>query len=140
VLQRAGQLEVSLAVVGRFQADRTDVHRDELEGDCAAATHVVAALSVGAFEFSAGGDAKIGTGAGVNVGPVSKDVLGAESSAKRETLNQGGDQAACAKATGEDTAPPYGCGALLRVEVVRLLPARAAQVPTAAVEPAVPPP
>jgi hypothetical protein len=65
--------------------------------------------------------------------------VGAESSAKREMLNQGGDQAACAKATGEDTAPPYGCGALLRVEVIRLLPARA-DAPRPSAQPGAPEP
>ena len=48
--------------------------------------------------------------------------------AERETLKKSGDEAACARATPEDKAPPDGCGALVRLEVVpigaapRLLP------------------
>ncbi|MDI1436505.1 hypothetical protein [Polyangium sorediatum] len=120
-LKKAGQLQVSLTIVGTFQAERDAIGRDELEGDCASATHVVTALAVGAFEFFAGGDASLGADASVGSGPATQEVAGAHSTAKREILNQGGDQAVCAKATAEDTAPPYGCGALLRVEVVRLV-------------------
>src|SRR5262249_59833891 len=51
---------------------------------------------------------------------------GARSISKRETLNRDGDEGACAKSTADDRAPPFGCGALLRIEVVPLGEARKA--------------
>ncbi|MCC6554320.1 MAG: sel1 repeat family protein [Polyangiaceae bacterium] len=115
-LQRAGALTVSMTIVGRYEADRPTVRKADLTGgDCEGATHVISALTVGAFEFFTGAEAEAGAsveaaGAGA----------GARSTSQRETLNRDGDDASCDKAKGEDTTPPFGCGALLRVEVVPL--------------------
>jgi hypothetical protein len=114
-LKESGELAVNMTIVGSFEADRTEVRADELAGNCGAATHYVSAITAGAFEFSAGGGAKV-TG-GVGVGPLG---AGASSNAEREILNRDGFKGACEKATGSDKAPPDGCGALLRVEVVPL--------------------
>jgi Protein of unknown function (DUF3298) len=114
-LQSSGELNVAMTIVGRYAADRATVRSYELQGDCSRATHVIAALTTGAFEFFAGSDAAIG-------GEVRVASIGAEaqSTAKRETLTRDGDRGMCAKATTKDTGPPEGCGALLRVEVVPL--------------------
>lgn len=112
-LARAGSLDVSMTVVGRYKADRATVLATDLTGpSCGRATHAVTALSAGAFEMFAGAQAEIGAGANVE-----KVSAGASSTSNRELLNKGGDKAACAKATAEDKAPPYGCGALIRIEV-----------------------
>jgi hypothetical protein len=114
-LKKAGELNVKMTIVGMYQADRDSVRADELSGDCAGATHVVTALSAGAFEFFAGADAAAGAGATV------QSIGGeARSEAKRETLNEAGEEAACEKSGGEDKSPPFGCGALVRLEVVPL--------------------
>jgi formylglycine-generating enzyme required for sulfatase activity len=119
-LQTAGELNVAMTIVGTYEAEPTSVSKDDFDGDCAEATHVVTALTAGAFEFFAGADAE--AGASVDVAGAA---AGGKSKSQRETLNQDGDDAACEKATSKDSEPPEGCGALLRVEVVPLGPARA---------------
>jgi hypothetical protein len=136
-LQRAGALTVSMTLVGRFEADKPSVSAGDLQGDgCKEATHVISALTVGSFEFYTGAEAEAGASvSGLGAG------AGGKSTSQRETLNRDGDDAACAKATAEDNAPPFGCGALLRVEVVPLgsdTPAGAATASPAAPSPAAP--
>ncbi len=114
-LARSGQLDVDMMLVGRWEAERTAVRLDELQGACEGATHVVSALTVGAFTFTAGADAAAGGGVSV-LGARG----GAASTSKRETLNADGDENACARSSDYDRRPPSGCGALLRLEVVPL--------------------
>jgi hypothetical protein len=124
-LKSAGQLNVQMTMVGRYESSRARVTRSDLDGDCDGVTHVVTAVTVGAFTFFAGADASVGGGA---------TVLGAgasgASAASRETLTQDGDDAACARATGSDERPPDGCGALIRLEVAPLPERHARVVPT----------
>lgn len=114
-LQKAGALEVDMTIIGRYDAGRDTIRTDELQGSCREATHVITALTVGAFKFSAGASADVS--AGGSVGDIG---AGARSSASNETLNTDGDGKQCEKATGNDSVPPFGCGALLRVELVPL--------------------
>lgn len=111
-LASQGQIDVTMNVVGQWGADKAIVSRADLEGDCRKATHVIAGLTVGAFELTAGASTDASGGAGA---------LGAGASARsarsRETLSSDGDVKACEKATREDKQPPEGCGGLLRVEV-----------------------
>ena len=118
-LARAGELNVEMTIVGRYEADRSSVRVQDLSGDCDGATHVVTGLSVGAFEFFAGADAR--AGAGVNAGDVG---VNARSTSSRETLNADGQEEACKKAAAADTIPPYGCGALLGLEVQPIIGAQ----------------
>ncbi len=114
-LQSSGELNVTMTIVGRYEASEPFVDANALVGDCAGATHVVSGLMAGAFKFFAGA----GTEAGGGV-----DVMGAGAGAKTssqsELLNEDGDEEACEKSTSADKAPPEGCGAILRVEVVPL--------------------
>jgi hypothetical protein len=131
-LARAGELNVEMTIVGRYEADRSSVRVEDLQGDCDGATHVVTGLSVGAFEFFAGADARVG--AGVSAGDVG---VNARSTSSRETLTADGQEEACRKAAAADTIPPYGCGALLGLEVQPILGAQVvvAAVAAPAVEP-----
>lgn len=116
-LKTAGQLEVNMTIVGRYEAPTHTFYQDDLQGACEGATHVIAALTTGSFTFSAGGDAEVGGGVTVaNAG------AGAKSLAKKETLQSDGDESACARATATDKSPPEGCGALLQIEVTALQP------------------
>jgi formylglycine-generating enzyme required for sulfatase activity len=121
-LASSGELNVDMTIVGRYETDKPNLAGRELPAECAGATHVVTALSVGAFEFFAGADATVGGGAAV--GPAK---AGGSSSARRETLNEDGVKADCEKATVKDKEPPGACGALLRVEVVPLGEAKRAE-------------
>jgi hypothetical protein len=143
-LKTAGQLEVNMTIVGRYEAPTHTFYQDDLQGDCAGATHVIAALTTGSFTFSAGGDAEVG--AGVAVGNAG---AGGKSTAKKETLQSDGDESACARSTATDKAPPEGCGALLQIEVTSLQPGNrppppapvvVAPVPVPVTPPVEPPP
>jgi formylglycine-generating enzyme required for sulfatase activity len=112
-LARSGQLDVDMILVGRWEAERSSVRRDELQGACDGATHVVSALTVGAFTVTAGADAIVASGV---TGFGARG--GAESTSKRETLNADGDENVCNRSSDYDRRPPMGCGALLRLEVV----------------------
>ena len=127
-LRRSGKLTVKMQLVGRYQAEKTSVRADELQGDCAGATHFIYGVTLGAFDFSAGGDAEVG--GGLTVGGAGG---GARSRAAVETISRDGDAAACASAGPEDKAPPAQCGALIRVEVVPLVAALVSVSPAGAV-------
>jgi hypothetical protein len=115
-LAKAGELNIAMALVGNFEAQRARFDISELQGRCEGATHVIAAAQVGAFEFYAGSGAEIGTSVKVeNVAGV-----GGRSSASREMLNRDGDATACETSTPGDAAPPAQCGALLRLELTAL--------------------
>src|ERR1700722_226415 len=86
-LEKSGELDVDMTMVGRWEAERAAVHSDELQGACDGATHVISAGTVGAFTFTAGSSATVGAGATV-LGAGG----GAQSSAARETLSGDGDE------------------------------------------------
>lgn len=112
-LERAGQLNVDMVIIGRKEADKFEFNERDLDGRCDEATHVITGLTVGAFSFYTGASA--GVGAGVKVGQIG---VGGSSSSSQEVLKQDGNEDACSAAEqGADDAP-NGCGALLRVEVV----------------------
>lgn len=110
-LERHGQLTLGMTVIGRYEGSQARPARSDLRGECERATHVIAALSVGAFRLSSGADATIrGGGSWNGIGG------GAGSSAERGFLRSDGDPGACDGAPGD--APPEGCRALLRVEAL----------------------
>ncbi len=112
-LQRSGQLDVSMTIVGQYESSLKQLTVDDLDGACEGATHVLASLTVGAFELSSVGKAKVGGGARIaGVG------AGAESNSARETISSDGSLAACDTSTPTDTEPPSGCGALVRIEAL----------------------
>jgi formylglycine-generating enzyme required for sulfatase activity len=125
-LRATGNVSVAMNVVGTLEATTAGAARDELDGSCAGATHVVAALTVGAFEVSAGTLEKASASASGAVGGGS-----GHAQTRHEVLTRDGEPASCAQSTAADAAPPEGCGALLRielsplVEVARLASARA---------------
>jgi len=112
-LERSGELNVSMTIVGMYESLAPPPPQAELHGDCDGATHVINALTVGAFEFYAGASAKAEAGAKVLTA-----AAGARSSSARETLSNDGEDQACRQAAREDQEPPDGCGGLLRIEVV----------------------
>ena len=114
-LRNSGELDIDMTLVGRWVADNSSVKREELEGFCDAATHVVSAVTVGAFTFSSASDARVGGGV-----TISRAGSGGTSNARRATLTEDGDEHACIAATTTDSRPPEGCGAPIRVEVQSL--------------------
>ncbi|MBC8071634.1 MAG: hypothetical protein IAG13_25130 [Deltaproteobacteria bacterium] len=116
-LEREGELNVEMMIVGRKDADKTDFTTADLMGQCANATHVISGLTVGAFQFYAGRG--LDAGAAVELGNAGG---GASTSRDRSLLSSDGDLAACTSATATDPMPPGQCAALLRVEVVPVIP------------------
>lgn len=109
-LEKAGELNVAMHVVGRY--DAIEPEKPELQGACDGATHLVTAMTSGAFEFFAGAEAAAGGGASVfGAG------AGAKSATKSELLSKDGDVEACAGSSPSTESPPAGCGAILRLEV-----------------------
>ncbi|MFO0663766.1 MAG: hypothetical protein U0174_07440 [Polyangiaceae bacterium] len=127
-LESKGQLDVSLSMVGSYDAPRATLLSSDLKGACEGATHVITSLTAGAFEFGAGASA----GASANVSALGAGAGGGTTSS-RESLSHAGEPAVCKQAKSDDKAPPFGCGALLRIEVTALgaaaRPAATAKVP-----------
>ncbi len=121
-LAQSGSLDVAMTIVGQWDTAQPVARVDELEGECAGATHLVTALTVGAFEFSASNEVQGAVG-----GEIAGAGAGAKQSRAREVLNRDGEDASCGAASGEDKKPPFGCGALLRLEVVPVGQARQAE-------------
>lgn len=117
-LAREGQLDVEMMIVGRLDADNLDVSAAGLPASCARATHLVAGITVGAFQFYAGRG--LSAGAGVDAGNVG---AGAKTQRDRSLLSSDGDITACTAASAADPSPPAQCSAMLRLEVVPIAPA-----------------
>lgn len=136
-LKQAGELTVTMTIVGRYEAERPAVSQADLEGDCGEATHIVSAVTSGAFQFAAGGESEARGGASM-LGAAA----GGKSAQSRETLAQDGDEKACHASAEGASAPPFGCGAFLRLEVEPIgkgaAPAKARTSPPQA-SPATPP-
>ncbi len=118
-LARAGELNVEMTIVGRYEASTYSFGTAGLEGRCDTATHVITGLTVGAFRFYSGASADISGSAGVatasgNVGG------GGSSTTERTKLAEDGNLEACVGSASDALEPPEGCGALLRVEVAAL--------------------
>ena len=117
-LAQSGQLSAEMTIVGEYGVLGMPPAVDQLAGDCAGATHVVTALTVGAFSFNAGQTKERGASATVLGAGV-----GASQANSSETLSRDGDVKACADSKRGDATPPENCGALLRIELAALLPA-----------------
>jgi hypothetical protein len=117
-LAQSGQLTAEMTIVGEYGVSATPPAVDQLTGECDGATHVVTALVVGAFSFSAGAAKSAGASA---------NLLGAGAGVKTErsadTLSKDGDPATCSASKRGDANPPDSCGALLRLELAGLLKA-----------------
>jgi tetratricopeptide (TPR) repeat protein len=119
-----GELTVQMKIVGLWESPPTPPALDELKGDCSQATHVIQALTVGSFEFFAGNASSV---------DVHAKVLGVKAGGDRargnESLSRDGEPTKCATSARGDTLPPYGCAALLRLELARIRP-NGADLPT----------
>jgi hypothetical protein len=114
-LDRAGELDVDMMLVGQYEGNVDDISAANLTGDCAGATHVVRSVAVGAFDFHSGASAAVSGGA---------HLLGAgaggSTSAAEDSIARDGNVDACEVAKVGDADAPNDCGALVRIEVVEL--------------------
>jgi hypothetical protein len=114
-LERAGELDVDMTLVGQYEATTGAVTRSDLVGSCEGATHVVERISVGAFDFHTAANANVG--AGVKVMGAG---AGGSSAATRDDIARDGRTEACSNAKPTDTDPPENCGALVRLQLLPL--------------------
>lgn len=116
-LSRDGQLNVDMMVVGQREANVDQARAVGSGAACSGATHVVTAMTVGAFSLY--------TGSAIE-GEVGASAHGAGGGGKlarsTETLRSDGDLSQCSRATPNDAQAPAQCGALLRVELAPLGP------------------
>jgi hypothetical protein len=118
-LKRTGKLTVKTVVSGQLRLEGAGVGDVPADGACAQATHLVTALSVGAFALTAGGERQGSVGASV---PLGEAKLTRELTA--EQLRSAGDFDACGQST--DASPNGNCASPIQVFLTPL-PGRAAE-------------
>ena len=108
-LKKSGELAVQTTVSG--QARLADMQATMVPNDpsCTEATHIVDALSVGAFTLTAGGSESMSASASVKVIGESKGSL----SQSAKILRSAGNAEACSQAT--DESPSWDCASPLQV-------------------------
>jgi hypothetical protein len=117
-LKRTGKLQVKTVVSGQLRLTGATVADVPGDGPCAQATHLVTALSVGAFALTAGGERKGNIGASVQLGEAKM-----ERELSAEQLRSAGDFDACGQSTAE--GPSGNCASPIQVFLTPL-PGRAA--------------
>ncbi len=118
-LERSGRLAVHTTVAGQMRLEPGE--EATLAYGCRKATHVVTAISVGAFMLSSGADESSGGGVGVaGVG------AGARHSRGKSVLRTAGDPERCAESTGE--LPSLDCASPIQLFLTPLAEDSAAPV------------
>jgi uncharacterized protein len=115
-LDRSSSIDIALAYVGKKAVLDDQIARADITGDdCAQATHYVRAATVGAFVMQTGTRGQATAAA---------DLFGVgasgSSTSSKQRLNSGGDVSACKSIKDGDQAPPDGCAAIVRLELVSL--------------------
>lgn len=109
---RETALFAQMSMIGKRSSAKKLAKRDELQGDCAGATHFVRAATVGAFAVASGSRAELGASA---------TILGrganADSKSATKIESQDGDLASCASSSPDAKQPPAQCGAIVRIEL-----------------------
>ena len=101
-LKRSGKLSVKTTVSGQLRLEGAAPGEVPREGPCAQATHIVSALSLGAFALTAGGqkDSKLGA-------EISVLGTGAKTERSADLLRSAGDFDSCGQSTNE--SPHVNC-------------------------------
>jgi hypothetical protein len=118
-LKRSGKLVVKTVVAGQLRLDGAGVGDVSNDGPCAQATHLLTALSVGAFALTAGGERQGSVGASIKLGEAK-----AEREISAEQLRSAGDFDACGQSTAD--GPSANCASPIQVFLTPI-PGRAAE-------------
>jgi hypothetical protein len=102
-LKRSGKLSVQTVVSGQLRLEGAAMGDIPKEGPCAQATHIVSALSLGAFALKAGGTRN----AGATVGVASIGEAGYKNERSADLLRAAGDFDSCKTSTAE--GPSVNC-------------------------------
>lgn len=110
-------LDVAMVMVGKVKTTWAKVSADDLQGECAGATHFVRGAMVGAFVMETGTKGEVKTAA---------QMFGAgasgQSSSEKNVKNKDGDVSDCAKASPDDKKAPGQCQAFIRLELKAIAP------------------
>jgi TPR repeat protein len=112
---RSQSLDIALVMVGKKKTTWGHASKQEVKGDCSGATHFIRGATVGAFAMRSGAKGKART-----VAELFGAGLDASASSGKSIQNADGTLEACRKAAPEAEQPPSQCGALLRIELVKL--------------------
>jgi len=107
-LKTAGSLHVQTTVSGQMQLVGSGVSDATNGAECSRATHLVTALSVGAFKLMAGGEAS--ASAGVDVHAAGVHATGSET---KSVVRAAGDPASCQHATKDE--PGVDCRSPIQI-------------------------
>jgi hypothetical protein len=130
-LARSGHLAVRTTVSGQLELDGLDAHVPA-DGACAGVTHVISAVSVGAFRLLSGADSSARGGATVgNAG------AGGRTSSEEKVMREAGDPGAC---SAEADAAPRNCASPIQIFLQPVVAPGAAPPQTAGAPPGSPPP
>jgi hypothetical protein len=115
-LQGSGSLTMRTTISGQYRLGVVPGAMPAIEGACEDATHVVAGLSIGAYELDAGGARKARLAADVAV----VGSAGATSSANKQIIRRSGEATACANAT--DEWPEASCSSPIQMFLLAVSP------------------
>jgi hypothetical protein len=125
---RQSSLDLATIMIGKRTTSVRQAALGEATGTCQGATHFIRGAYVGAFAMRTGTIGKVESAA---------TILGMGGSLKSDSSknvdNRDGDPARCEQASPDAKAPPNGCAALLRLELIALSPEKAK--PAAAEQP-----
>ena len=111
-LGQSKTLDVAMAMVGKKRTTWHRVGKEDLQGDCASATHIVRGATLGAFVLETGTKGKT---------RASAEIFGAgashQSGSNKNVHNSDGSLDACKLAKTESDDPPAQCAALIRLEL-----------------------
>jgi hypothetical protein len=107
-LSRSGRLEMQTTVAGQMKLEPIDLDSIKSEGACDGVTHIVDALSIGAFTLRSGGALKANAGVSVSVAGAK---AGTQSSEK--VMRSAGDPASCKQ--GDADKAHHDCASPIQV-------------------------
>jgi hypothetical protein len=112
-LERSGRLTVKTMVSGQYTLEGSTIADIPDYGECAQATHLLSAISVGSFKLHSGGS--LDAGASVGVGDFGGN---ARTSSTETLLREAGDFESCKLSS--DEAPDIGCSSPIQAFLVAL--------------------
>jgi len=119
-LSRSGELTIQTTVSGQMRVSDLRVEDVPAAGGCAAATHLVSGVAVGAFSLSSGG--KISASASAKLAVI--DETGAKTLSEKSLVRKAGDPDRCSESTWDYPAPD--CSSPIQLFLTPL-PGRASQ-------------
>ena len=128
-VSRSSALDVTMTVVGRYEAGPTRLSSSEVEGECTGVTHMVSSVSVGAFAKAPPEEPNANAAADLLV------TGRAAYATERRHLDSAGIEERCSVARRDDALPPEDCAIPLRVELRRLTASPLAPRPAATADP-----